>query len=123
MLYFAFDKVKLFSANFPIDSNLEDPRIFLPVIASRTKVKEHNVPATPKLIYQRLLTGFSMLFVFANANLMEFQVKHLGLFCLFPSYKRLQVVLDGKSLQEHPVNTGAPLDSIIGLLHIFPIMH
>ena len=57
------------------------------------------------LIYPRLLTGFDMLVFFINLSLMEFQVSYLALLFLF-SVIWLQVVLDGKSSQEYPVNTG-----------------
>ena len=45
---------------------------------------------------------------------MKFQVRYLALFSLFLSYKQLQVVKDGKSLQEHPVNAGVPQGSVSG---------
>ena len=37
-----------------------------------------------------------------------------GLISSFLSNRRFWVVLDGKSLQEYPVNTGAPQGSILG---------
>ena len=52
------------------------------------------------LMYPRLLTGFGML-VFTNLSLTEFQVTYLTLFL---SNRQLQVVPDGMSLQEYPVN-------------------
>ena len=39
------------------------------------------------------------------------------MFCLFSSFfrnRQLQVVQDGKSSQEHPVNAGVPQGSILG---------
>ena len=42
---------------------------------------------------------------------MKFQVRHLALFLL---NKQLQVVLNGKSSQEYPVNAGVPQGSIFG---------
>ena len=45
----------------------------------------------------------------STADLMEFQVRYLALFLSF-----LQVVLDGKSSQEYPVNAGDPQGSILG---------
>ena len=36
------------------------------------------------LIYRRLLIGFDILFFFTNLSLMEFQVRYLPLFLLFP---------------------------------------
>ena len=51
---------------------------------------------------------------------MEFQVRYLALFlllsvigCLSP-VTYIQVVLDGESLQEDPVNAGVPQGSILG---------
>ena len=38
-----------------------------------------------------------------------------GLISSFLSNRRLRVVLDGKSLQEYPVNAGVPQGSILGL--------
>ena len=38
-----------------------------------------------------------------------------GLISSFLSNRRLRVVLDGKSSQEHPVNAGVPQGSILGL--------
>ena len=43
---------------------------------------------------------------------MEFQVRYLALFLL--SNRQLLVILDGKSLQEYPVNAGVPQGSIRG---------
>ena len=37
-----------------------------------------------------------------------------GLISSFLSNRQLQVVLDGKSSQEHPVNAGVPQGSILG---------
>ena len=45
---------------------------------------------------------------------MEFQVRYLALFLLFFSNRRLQVVLDGESSREHPVNAGVPQGSVLG---------
>ena len=45
---------------------------------------------------------------------MEFQVI-LGLISSFLSNRWLQVVLDGNSSQEYPVNAGVPEGSILGL--------
>ena len=53
-----------------------------------------------------------MLFFFTNLGLMGFQVSYLALFFFF-SNRQLQAVLDGKSSQEYPVNTGAALQGSI----------
>ena len=55
------------------------------------------------LIYPRLFTGLGILFYFTNVSLTEFQVI-FSLISSFLSNKWLQVVLDGKSPQEYPVN-------------------
>ena len=52
------------------------------------------------LIYPRLLTGISG--------------PIFGLISSFLSNRRLQVVLNGKSSQEYPVNAGVPQGSILG---------
>ena len=64
-------------------------------------------------IYPRLLSGFGMLVFLTNLCFKEFQVRYLALFLIF-SVRQLQVVLDGKSSQEYPVNTGVPQGSIHG---------
>ena len=55
-----------------------------------------------------------MLIFFTNLSVMEFQVRYLALFLLF-SNRWLQVVLDGKSSQEYPVNAGVPQGSFLVL--------
>ena len=50
---------------------------------------------------------------FTYLRLMEFQVRYLALF-FFLSNRQLRVVLNGKSLQEYPVNAGVPEGSILG---------
>ena len=47
-------------------------------------------------------------------NLVLILVQTLGLVSSFLSNRRLQVVLDGKSSQEYPVNPGVPQGSILG---------
>ena len=46
----ASDKAKLFAENFSKNSNLDDSGISLPVFASRTNLKQHNISVTPKMI-------------------------------------------------------------------------
>ena len=63
------------------------------------------------LIYPWLLTGFSMLVYFTNLSLSG---QIFGLISSFLSNRQLQVILDGKSLQEYPVNARVPQGSILG---------
>ena len=60
-----------------------------------------------------LLTGLGLL-VFTNLSLTEFQVTYLTLFL---SNRQLQVVPDGMSLQEYPVND--LLDDVISDIAIY----
>ena len=53
------------------------------------------------------MTEFGVLVFFTDLSLMEFRVRYLALFLLFS-------VIDGKSSQEYPVNTGVPRGSILG---------
>ena len=69
------------------------------------------------LIYPRLLTGFGML-VFLKSYGISGQI--FGLISSFPSNRWLQVVLDGKSSQEYPVNAGVPQGCILGPT-LFPL--
>ena len=57
-------------------------------------------------------SDFGILVFFTNLHLMEFLVSYLTLFCLL-SDRWLEVVLDGKSSQEYPVNVGVPEGSIL----------
>ena len=45
----AFDEVKLFTENFPKNSNLDDSGIYLPIFPSRTNLKLHNISVSPKM--------------------------------------------------------------------------
>ena len=44
------DKEKLFAENFSMNSNLDDSGISLSVFPSRTNLKLHNIPVTPKMV-------------------------------------------------------------------------
>ena len=55
-----------------------------------------------------------MLVFFTNLRLQKFQVRYLVSFLLFLVIGQLQVVLDGISPQEYPVNAGVPPGSILG---------
>ena len=46
----ASDKAKLFTENFPKNSNLDNSGISFPVFPSRTNLKLHNISVTPKII-------------------------------------------------------------------------
>ena len=50
VLPFTSDKAKLFAENFSKKFYLSNSDISLPVFASRTKLKLHNIPVTPKLV-------------------------------------------------------------------------
>ena len=55
-----------------------------------------------------------MLIFFTNANINGISGQIFGLISPFLSNRRLRVVLDGKSSQEYPVNTGVPQKSLLG---------
>ena len=59
------------------------------------------------LIYPRLLTGGGMLIFFTNVT-HEISGQISGLILSFLSNRELQMVLDGKSSQEYPVNAVVP---------------
>ena len=61
------------------------------------------------MIYPRLLIGFLH-------KLQSYGISGqiFGLFSCFLSNRRLRVVLDGKSLQEYPINAGVTQGSILG---------
>ena len=46
----ASDKAKLYAENIPMNSNLDDSGISLPVFPSRTNLKLHNISVTPKVV-------------------------------------------------------------------------
>ena len=46
----ASDKAKLFAESFPLNSNFDDLGAPLPVFASRTNLKLHNISVTPKMV-------------------------------------------------------------------------
>ena len=67
------------------------------------------------LIYPRLLTGYVMLVFFTDlCKSYGILGQIFDLISSFLSNRRLQVVLDGKSSQEYPVNAGFPQGSILG---------
>ena len=59
MLSFASDKAKLLAENLSKNSNLDDSSITLPVFASRTNQKLHNISVTPKMV-KKVLTNFDL---------------------------------------------------------------
>ena len=65
------------------------------------------------MIYPRFSTGFVMLVFFTSPSLMEILDQIFGLISSFLSNRRLQVVLDGKSSQEYPVNAGVTQGFIV----------
>ena len=61
----------------------------------------------------KTLTGFGMLVFFTKISLMQFR-SDIWPYFVFPQYTQLQVVVDGKSSQESPVNARDPQGSILG---------
>ena len=51
------DKGKLFAKNFSKNSNPDDSSISLPIFASRTNLKLHNISITPKIV-KKVITNF-----------------------------------------------------------------
>ena len=66
------------------------------------------------MTYPRLLTGFGMMVLFSNVS-QGISGQIFRLISSFLSNRRLRVVLDGKSLQEYPVNAGVTEGSILAL--------
>ena len=66
------------------------------------------------MIYPRLLTGFGMMVLFSNVS-QGISGQIFRLISSFLSNRRLRMVLDGKSLQEYPVNAGVTEGSILAL--------
>ena len=66
------------------------------------------------MTYPRLLTGFGMMVLFSNVS-QRISGQIFRLISSFLSNRRLRVVLDGKSLQEYPVNAGVTEGSILAL--------
>ena len=50
MLSSASDKEKLFAEHFCMNCNLDDSGISLLFFSSRTTLKLHNIPVTPKMV-------------------------------------------------------------------------
>ena len=77
------------------------------------------------MIYPRTLTGFGMLVFFTNVR-HEILDQIFGIISSFLSNRRLQVILDGKSSPEYPVNAGISQSSILGptlcLLYIIDLL-
>ena len=59
MLYSASDKAKLFTKNFSKNSDLHDSGISLPVFLSKTTLKLHNIPVTPKMV-NKIITNIDL---------------------------------------------------------------
>ena len=71
------------------------------------------------------LTNYALL-VCTNSNLVELQVMYLALLCCFDINRQLWLDLNGKSLQEYPINARVPPFSILGpalfLLYIIVLL-
>ena len=59
VFFSASDKAKLFPENFSKNFNLVDSAISLPVFPSRTKLKLHNIPVTPKM-FKKIIMNFDL---------------------------------------------------------------
>ena len=55
MLSSASDKGKMFAENLSKNINLDDSRISLPVLPSRTNLKLHNISLTPKMVKKLII--------------------------------------------------------------------
>ena len=55
-----FDKEKFFPENFSINSNLDDSCISLPAFPSRTNLKLHGIPVTPRIV-KKVIMNFDLL--------------------------------------------------------------
>ena len=86
------NKAKLFAKNFSKNFNLDDLGISLPVFHSRISHAGLLHKLRSYGIYGQIFDPISS----------------------FLSNRRLRVVLDRKSSQEHPVNAGVPQGSILG---------
>ena len=76
-------------------------------------LKGRRLPELQYLIYTRLLTEFGKL-VFFKLWCYRMSGQVFGLISSFLSNRQLQVVLDGKSSQEHPANARVPQRFILG---------
>ena len=56
----ASEKAKLFAENFSKNSNFDDSGISLPVFPFRTKLKQHNISVTPKMV-KKVITNLDLL--------------------------------------------------------------
>ena len=60
LLSSASDKAKLFAKNFSMNSNLDDSCISLPAFPSRTNLKQHGIPVTPRIV-KKVIMNFDLL--------------------------------------------------------------
>ena len=67
--------------------------------------------------------AFGILVFFTNLKSCGISGQIFGLISSFLSNRRLRVVLDGKSLQEYPVNAGVPQGSILGPTLFLPYIN
>ena len=74
------------------------------------------------MIYPRLFTGFGIQVFFTNLP-HKILGQIFGLTSSFFSNRWLQVVLDGKSSQEYPINAGVSQGSILGPTLFLPYIN
>ena len=66
-----FDKTKLLAEIFSENSNFYDWGIYLPAFSSRTNLKLHNIPVTPKL-FEKVITDLDSSKVFLRTVNLNF---------------------------------------------------
>ena len=110
------EKCGLFSGfqyGFRSSQSTADP---LTVVSDRI-VRDFNRSGATRAVALNISKAFDMVWhagLLSKLKCYGISVQIFGLISSFLSNRRLQVVLDGKSSQEYPVNAGVPQGSILG---------